>query len=164
MGGRPGDSHGNRQQARRRNAHPRRFLRAGYAVRLLWTAPAGRLGAPPAVLLLSHERRDFRALPGGQITIPAAVLDAAVWKRIEALLTRPDIIAGELTGLRANDPTEANIAAVNRALLEVTKRQSNLSRALAVLSEDGAAPVLLELEAGAAEKRRLQGWPSARPS
>ena len=106
--------------------------------------------------------------------ISTRVLDAAVWARVEEILTRPDLIAGHLERMQADDPTASDVAAVERALGEVGRKQAKLARALTMFEdEDAAAPLVAELEMLRAQQRaheaererfhaRRAGWESGR--
>jgi site-specific DNA recombinase len=86
----------------------------------------------------------------------ARKLDAAVWAKVESILTRPEIVAAELEKLRGDDPTTDDLDAVERALADVSKRQGNLARAIAAVDdEDASAPLVAEVSALAERKRQL---------
>jgi hypothetical protein len=70
------------------------------------------------------------------------------------LLTRPDVIARELERLRQNDPTEAECAAVDRALSDVRRKSANLARSLALFDDaEAAAPVVAQIESLRSQER-----------
>ncbi len=147
----------NREQATRNNRHPEAtLLRAGYAV-------CGYCGHP---LRVSQTRtgpvyrctgttRDLYGCPS--FSIKADRLDAAVWQRVEAILTSPEIIAREVARLRQSDPIEGEVAAIEQRQREIAQRQQRLGRAIGALDDDeAAAPLLVELKALAAERRTLE--------
>jgi site-specific DNA recombinase len=80
-------------------------------------------------------------------SIDAATLDTEVWTRVERLLTRPEIIKDELERMRTNDPTLADVDAVDRAKTELERQRRNLTRAIVLLDDDpdAAAPLVSEL-------------------
>lgn len=89
--------------------------------------------------------------------IMAGIIDGAVWERVEAVLTRPEIVATEVARLRADDPTTADMAAIDRRLAEVTRRQRNLTARLADEDDDDVAElVLADVRALADQRRRLE--------
>jgi len=112
-----------------------------------------------------------RACENGSIS--AKALDTAVWKRVEDVLTEPDIIRDELERLRGADPTGQDLIRLDKALVEVTRQQQNQARALAQFDDASAAePVVRELERLSDRKQQLQterdevlerraGWASA---
>ena len=107
-------------------------------------------------------------------SIKAGPLDSAVWRRIETILTDPATIAAELERLACDDPTEADLATVDKALANATRKQENLVRRLGDIDDDGvAATVQAELASLGAQRRRLEqerttvlqrraGWQAAR--
>ena len=83
-------------------------------------------------------------------------LDAAVWSKVETVLTTPEIIEREVERLRHADPAGEDLAALDRRLAEIAARQVRIGRAVAALDdEEAAAPLLLELKALATQKRQL---------
>jgi hypothetical protein len=92
---------------------------------------------------------------GHALTVPE--LDAGVWQRVRSVLLDPTVIAQQLARLRATDPTEADLRAIDKPLADVTRRQANLARAIAVEDDPDAADVLrAELGALAKRKRELE--------
>lgn len=90
-------------------------------------------------------------------SIPTHILDPAVWERVESILTRPDIIAAEIERLRTDDPTAADVAAIDRILADIRRRQSNLISHLALFSEpEAAAPVAAQIEALRAQEKTVR--------
>jgi site-specific DNA recombinase len=90
-------------------------------------------------------------------TIAAPLLDAAVWQRVEQLLTRPEIIAAEVARQYAADPTAADLTATDEALAETTRQQANLGPRIAQLDDDdAAAPLLAQLKRLSVRKRQLE--------
>lgn len=105
--------------------------------------------------------------------IMAAVLDTAAWQRVEAVLTKPAIVATEVAWLRRDDPTHADRCSVDRRLGEAKRQRANAARLAARFDDDeAAAPFLFEIEtltnqikALRAERERLEaqraGWEEA---
>ena len=146
----------NREQAAGNNRNPEAtLLRAGYAV-------CGYCGHPlrvsptrtGPVYRCGGTTRDLYGCPF--FSIKAEYLDAAVWQRVESILTTPEIIAREAARLRETDPIEVDVVAIRRRQSEIGQRQQRLGRAIAALDDDeAAAPLLAELKALAAQKRDL---------
>ncbi|MDP8922556.1 MAG: recombinase family protein [Chloroflexota bacterium] len=89
--------------------------------------------------------------------ISTRILDASVWARVESVLTQPEVIAAELERLRSSDPTEGDLNAVDRGLVEIKRKLGNLSQALAMFNDaEAAAPVVAEIENLRGQQRRLE--------
>ena len=102
-------------------------------------------------------------------TISARILDREVWQRVEAVLTQPRIIERELERQSAEGPETIDVAAVDRRLATVARRQSNLIDQLADLGGQVAelvrgklAELDAEREALAAERVALERRQQAR--
>jgi site-specific DNA recombinase len=92
---------------------------------------------------------------GHALTVPE--LDAGVWQRVRSVLLDPAVIAQELARLRATDPTEVDLRAIDKPLADVTRRQTNLAREMAVTDDPDVASVLrAELGTLAKRKRELE--------
>ena len=147
----------NRQQAVRNNKNPEAtLLRGGYArcgsCGTTLNATTKRSGA-----FYRHSTRalDHHGCP--PIHVKAARLDADVWRRVRLILTQPELIADELARTCEDDPTLADLAAIDHRLELVERRQSNLVRRLALIDdEDTAALVAVEVNALASQKRQLE--------
>ena len=99
-------------------------------------------------------QRDRYGCPG--FSIKAAILDAAAWSRAEAILKRPDIISAEVERLRRNDPTAADLAAVDRRLADVERKQRRYVKLVGDTDEpDVVAHYQAELGFLASQKRQL---------
>jgi site-specific DNA recombinase len=149
--------HRNKAQAARRNHNPEAtllragFIRCGYCGYAMGACQ--RRGGWH--YMCARSLRDRDACPRPFIT--ANMIDTAVWTRVEAVLTKPDVIAGELARLHQEDPTTADLQTIDRALAEIVKKQSNLARALALLDDDAAsAPLVAELQALSNHKRSYE--------
>lgn len=89
-------------------------------------------------------------------SVKADVLDGAVWERVASVLVRPDIVVRELDRLRQGDPTEPDLATLDRRLAGIERQRQRIARAIASLDdEDASAPLLAQLKALAAQKREL---------
>lgn len=148
----------NKAEATRNNSNPEAallrsgFVRCGYCGTIcsVHNGPAG------ARYRCAGPSRSAYGCPC--YTMQADLLDTAVWDRLTAVLTRPDIVAQEVERLRTNDPAATNLEALDRRLADITRRQERIGRAVATLDdEDAAAPLLGELKALAAQQRELQG-------
>jgi site-specific DNA recombinase len=70
-------------------------------------------------------------------SISAAQLDCAAWSRVESVLTQPGIIAAQIARMRAEeDPSANDLASLDRALAEQTRRRTNLVKRLAAIDDD----------------------------
>ncbi len=87
------------------------------------------------------------------------LLDAAVWERVEAILTTPDVIAREIERRRESAaPDPAELADVDRRLEAIARQRANLVARLALLEdEDDAAAVATRINALAGQRRALEG-------
>ncbi len=63
-------------------------------------------------LPLEQRRRN-----GVQVVIRADTLDSAVWGCVVDLLDNPDHLTAEIERMRANDPTETDLTAIDRSLV-----------------------------------------------
>ena len=151
----------NRQEAFRHNSEPERYLlRAGYIF-------CGLCGG--SMVAFHDRKRDYLRYGCGNgrrndavacrpISIDAPTVDAAVWSKVEEILTQPDLIERQLARLIDHDPTEANVEATDRALTDIRRQQSNLARSLALFDSDteAAAPVVERMRGLAAQERELE--------
>src|SRR5579859_44392 len=94
---------------------------------------------------------------GVQVAIRADTLDTAVWERVVDLLDNPDHLTAEIERMRANDPTETDLAAIDRSLVKVSRSIDGMSRGFAAVQTDAAREILAhQLDAAAAHQRQLQ--------
>jgi site-specific DNA recombinase len=70
-------------------------------------------------------------------------VDAAVWARVKTILSKPEIVAAELERLRGQDPTQADLAAVAKALAGVERQLQTLVEQLSNLPVGGAVADLV---------------------
>ena len=68
-------------------------------------------------------------------SVPASALDAQVWAALEKLITDPEEVAQKLAELQMADPTADDLAAVERHLTAVTRRQNNLLEEMAEIDQ-----------------------------
>ena len=147
----------NKTEATRNNRSPESaLLRAGYA----------RCGYCGNYLEVRYARggwmyrcgtsnRDKHGCPAFSIMTP--ILDTIVWGKVEDILTRPEIIATEVERLRRDDPTQVDLAAIERRLTTIGRQRSNLTKRLALLDdEETAAYLIVEIEALTKELRHLE--------
>lgn len=148
----------NKSESTRNNRDPEAaLLRAGYAV-------CGYCGHPLSAVNARGHGTLYRCNSANQTRygcpyfgIQSAILDAAVWSKIEAVLTRPDIIATEVERLRKDDPTRADIETIERMLAGLTRKERNLMNRLADADDaDLGDLITADLKGIAAQKRQLQ--------
>jgi site-specific DNA recombinase len=148
----------NMKNAIRNNKRPTAaLLRAGYA-RCGYCGNALRVmnGKGGTSYRCNTTSRDVYGCPA--FTIAAGTLDAAVWARVEQVLTNPQVIADEVARLRDDDPTEPNVAALDVRIAEVDRQRANLARRIATIDDDElAAPFLVEIKTLGDQLQRLRG-------
>jgi site-specific DNA recombinase len=164
----------NQERAARNNRTPEgALLRAGFI----------RCGhCNNRMYVYTHSRRDTWSYRCGAKlhvggcrgnAVRVAEVDAFVWDRVREVLLDPDIVARELARLRADDPTERDLADIDRALAEIAKLQERATRAILLLEDDAAAPLVAQLKALSERRRELAtereavlarraGWDAAR--
>jgi site-specific DNA recombinase len=133
----------NKLRAHRNNRSPDSdLLRGGFA----------RCGVCGYTLSAVHRRDNFyrcnaNAQAPGRCASPAHVgmplLDGVVWDRVSAILTHPEIIAAELERLRGNDPTSADVAAIDRRISQLRTEQRNAARTIGQL-HPSVVPIVRE--------------------
>ena len=151
----------NKERAVRNNPHPESaLLRAGFL-------RCGECGAAMSAQTLKDGAVLYRCSSLGRVGqrcnhgMRAHHLDPIVWGRIEGILTRPELIAEQLSRqagqLEASDLTGADLAAVARALADVERQRRNVARlATLVDDEDAAEPLLDQLRMLAERGRQLE--------
>ena len=91
------------------------------------------------------------------MSIRADWLDADVWRHVVDLLDNPDHLTAEIERMRANDPTTADLAAVDRSLVQVARSIEGLTRGFTAVKTDEARAILAQqLDAAACQQRQLQ--------
>jgi hypothetical protein len=127
-----------------------RFIRCGYCGFIMQVQNDSR----GAYYRCNTTSRDQNGRPCHAIS--GSIIDRAVWKWVEAVLTRPEIIQIEVARLRREDPVKADLEAVERRLAEVERQRSNLVRRIATIDDDGiAASLLAETSALTTQQRAL---------
>ncbi|MFN8472253.1 MAG: recombinase family protein [Anaerolineae bacterium] len=149
----------NKERAGRYAPHPEtHLLRRGYAIcgycGAAMNAGIAKGGKP--YYYCGRQKRYHHECPDGA-TISGTILDAAVWERVEKVLTQPDVITRELARLHEADPTTADLTAVDKALADSNRKQANLVRRLADFDDEAVADAIKkELNTLAAQKRQLE--------
>jgi site-specific DNA recombinase len=146
----------NREAAARNNGAPERtLLRGGYA-RCGYCGTALQVVRKGNLVYYRHSNRCRDQYQCPPISIKADRLDTEVWQRVEGVLIQPEIIAVEVARLQDADVTSADLAAIDRQLEALSRKQTNLVKRLALLDDDelGAA-VTVELNALAKERKQL---------
>jgi site-specific DNA recombinase len=127
-------------------------VRCGYctdAMRVLRARPQRRQTTTYRCARGSKYRSDCT-----QHGIATRLMDTAVWGRVEAILTRPEIVVEEVARLQADDPTADDLAAAEKALANVRRQQDNLVEQLANVG--GAVANLVTEKLAALEAKREQ--------
>jgi site-specific DNA recombinase len=89
-------------------------------------------------------------------TIAVRKMDSALWQKIAAFMSQPELIVTELERYRTEDPTIEDLAMIDRRHKEITRQQTNLTRRLATIDDDTiAALVMNELKALREQEARL---------
>lgn len=145
----------NKSFAVRNAKHPEdALLRAGYVRcgecgRSMWVqSPTKHRGGVYRCAKSSQPIPGECALP----TISTRALDAAVWAKVTGLLNHPEHVAAELERMRREDPSTADLEAVERALTKAVCEQRNLIENLAKVS--GAAADMVAGKINVLEQQR----------
>ncbi len=89
-------------------------------------------------------------------SILAADIDAGVWEKVLAIVTRPERLREEWERQRAAVTPESEVAGIVARLTEVERGRGRLSRAIAAMGEDDdLEPLLAELRRLSAEAKAL---------
>ena len=150
----------NKLQATRNNRNPEAtLLRAGFARCGYCGSPLSAKHHPTRSRETTYRcagvAADRHGCPG--LAISAAILDPAIWSKIEQLLKQPDLIAQELERRGAGDTVAQDLTTLRRRLHEVATRQTKMARLASTLDDDdAAAPLLTELRSLARQKRDLE--------
>jgi site-specific DNA recombinase len=146
----------NRQQSTRNNRTPEAallrggYVRCGYCEHAMYAQRAGRGSEVLYYLCSQRSQLDSSCYHG----IRVAELDGIVWGRLEAILTQPALIAAELERMRSDDPTTADLAAVERSLTAITREQRNYVEHLGKVT--GASADLIAQKINALETQRTR--------
>ena len=168
----------NQREAARNNRHPEAtllragYVRCGYCSRLVGIT---RVASPGRMPRLAYRCTNATsAACRGEHAVFTHILDAAVWERVRSVLTDPRAIRDHLEALLGDDPTAADLAAIQRRQADVQRRSASLVRGLTEVKTDGARVAItagldeltataaaLEAEHAAVTARRAQ-WEQAR--
>jgi site-specific DNA recombinase len=138
----------NKQRASRNNRYPEAaLLRGGYAV-------CGYCGRTLHVQPEKHGGLIYRCSAGtrnetgcGRHAMKVDNLDAAVWGRIHNVLTKPDVIHDELSRLQRDDPTDADVELLDKALADIQRKKQRAAKNLTLFDdEEDAAPLVREIK------------------
>ncbi len=154
----------NAAESIRSSRAPEKFLlRAGFVYcgycgrRVASVACRQKAGAAPRYRYVTVQCRPGTGGCGTSCSIESSVLDAAVWERVESILLRPEIIAEELRRLRSSDDPATDLSAMERLRDEIARKQTNLSRRVALIDDDeAAAPLLAEIKALAKQRQQVE--------
>lgn len=127
------------------------FVHCGYCGR---TMVVVKKTADYAVYGCSKARATHASCAGH--CIPTANLDAIVWEHVVDVLTDPTVIERELARMMHSDPSASDLSTIDRALTDIAKKQANVARAIALLQEADAEPLVAELTQLGARKRQME--------
>ena len=157
----------NKREAVRHNRDPEAFLlRAGYircghcgrGAHVVWKPPKrGSAQTHRPNYVIARNRADATHSECPNTTISAARIDATVWRRVESLLLDDAVIRREVARLRTADPGPDERKAVERALAQVAQQQHKAARAILVLDDDAAEPLVEQLALLGRRKAELAG-------
>ena len=137
-----------------RNKIEAALLRGGFA-RFGYCGNTLRVSSSSNTYACNMSNHDRYGCPS--FAIMTHILDEAVWIKVEAVLTRPEVIAVELARLRAADPVTADVAAIDPRSAEITRKQGNLMDRLPDTDDaDVAALIQEDVKALAAQKRQFE--------
>jgi site-specific DNA recombinase len=147
----------NKTESTRNNKNPQSaLLRAGF-VRCGYCGSALEVQRAHGgwMYRCSTSNRDKHGCPHFSIMTP--ILDAAVWQKVEQILTQPEIIANEVERLRREDPTQEDLTSIDRRLAEINRQCANLTKRLALFDdEEAAAPLVVEINSLTGQRRQLE--------
>lgn len=146
----------NAQRSARNNREPEAYLLRGGYVR------CGYCGRAMSAVKLANGQRIYRCAAASETRcyhgISTALLDEAVWRRVERVLLKPEVIRAEVERAAAEDGTEerlaADLAAVDRELADVDRKLANLTRRMAGEDDDVVAAAIRAELGALAERRR----------
>jgi site-specific DNA recombinase len=149
----------NQAQSTRNQRNPEGFLlRAGFV-------RCGECGRSMAAHNRTSGERFYactrdRTRPGqtcAGVSISARRLDPAVWQKLTEQLSERGRIRESLEQLLGDDPTQADVEVIDRMLADASKKQANIARTAALITdEDAAAPLAAHLEELSRRKRALE--------
>lgn len=156
----------NKREAIRHNRDPEAFLlRAGYvrcghcgrAAHAVWKPPKkGTEQTARPNYVVFRNTTDATHVECPNTIISAARLDASVWRRVESILLDEDVIHREVARLRTADPTDDERTGIARALAQVQSRQAKAARAITLLDDDAAEPLVEQLALLGKQKAELE--------
>jgi site-specific DNA recombinase len=139
----------------RNNRNPEAALLRGGFARCGYCGKTLRVSGTNNTYQCNRSNQDRYGCPSFAIT--CHVLDAAVWARVEAVLTRPEVIAVELERLRRSDPVQGDLDAIGRRMADIERKQRNFVGRLGDTDDrDVAALIHEELNALATQKRQFE--------
>jgi site-specific DNA recombinase len=160
--------HLNRERAVRNSRHPELallrggFIRCGHCGRRLYARFRRDLGNAGGMQYQCTNGIE----PGGTCRhgIVAAGVDGAVWRKVEAVLSDPEMVAAGLQRMIDADPTQDDLAAVDCATRELREQQRQMIEDLAYVRGPAAAAVGekiavlgMQLECLGADRAALEG-------
>jgi site-specific DNA recombinase len=133
----------NKRTATRNNAKPEAALLRGGYIRCGYCGLAMRVQNEDrgTFYRCNTSSRDQNGCPHHMIS--AHIIDGEVLRRMQSILSQPEIIRAEVARLRQDDPTRANREAVDVRLAEIERQRGNLARRVATIDDDEIASVLL---------------------
>ncbi|MCM8749564.1 recombinase family protein [Thermomicrobiaceae bacterium CFH 74404] len=147
----------NRLRSARRNRSPELWLlRGGYARCGVCgaTMTACHIHGAPGYRCANRTRHpDSIARPG----ITADELDAIAWRAVHAAMERDDVLQHGMELVLSQQPSEHELAGIERVVSQLKRQQANLAKAIALASDDTALGTLMaELERVAQRLRELE--------
>jgi site-specific DNA recombinase len=146
----------NQQFATRNNAKPETaLLRAGFARcgHCGWAMRVNNGSDGRARYCCSRYRTGECARP----VIMTHILDDAVWGGLRDVLRDPAIIEREVEKHRHDGGLDRDLAAIDKLLVTIAKKQTRTAKAIAAVDDDAAAaPLILELKSLAEQKAEAQ--------
>lgn len=93
----------------------------------------------------------------GKVSIMTHLLDGPVWRRVEMVLLRPQVIEERLAAMAAIDTTGPELEGLDREIARVEREQARLAKAVAKLEDELAqAPLVAELGNLGKQRQQLQ--------
>jgi site-specific DNA recombinase len=145
----------NKVESVRNNRNPEAALLRGGFARCGYCGKTLRVSSSTNTYECNRSNQDRYGCPSFAIT--CHILDQAVWTRVEAVLTRPEVIATELERLRRSDPVQGDLEAISRLVAETNRKQRNLVGQLGVTDDpDVSLLIQEELKALTTQKRQFE--------
>jgi len=147
----------NKEAASRNNRTPEITLLRGGFGRCGYCGTFLNVTRKKNLVLYRHGTRtvDHHGCP--PVSIKADRLDEAVWERVESILTRPEVISAEVARAASDDQHHADLAAIERRIRAMVRKEDNLVKRLAMIEDDDVATaVMVEMNSIARERRQLQ--------